>query len=1011
MNRKGHRAGTVFVLAILVVMTVGCGHNFYVSESDAAAYQANLRTASAANSLMSSFQGKLITLHFDSAVPRPHLASSNIRDVLAGIPNLFILDTLREISLDRLAQQLEQQSDAWIGEQLYLLQQTAGQGVKLQRLDHVSVEILSPPTLNYDTSKQAISFRGKVKLILSGTVQVPDLNQAFDITMTVDDYDLPGQLQFSNPYADAARVRILLSPHPGPITVVGAADQVNSGIGQFMSGQLASPLDAIGVLTYDNFGLADLRIVPSQPEAQLTAHYLSSPHVTEPAVDVVARQGDRKLYHAQKRLGTWQQFAPIPLSDPVASDPALVGSGAGRLELAAVSPLGQLLYAAWRAGAWHDMYRVSVPGHRFSNARPALVATAPSQVDIVLPGRDGHLYHARRVNGAWSPMEWVEAAEGIAQRPLRDPTAVLGGSLIAVFFVDARNRLFSVVYDTSSETWAAAREVPSQGVRFAPAAVSCGDGRVDVVYATANGGTHHQVLNFVPANKAVLPASDSDLNQTLTATPALTCSGFQQMELVGRASDNHLWHNHLVGTTSPQGVVDGRTIHAGWQGWNTIPNNFFGTTSLRQNANPGLALDSTRTGQVELLATSKGNGARPLYENVYDSQRFGRAPWTAVHWRGLQELNLAHVVGSPAMAVSDRHAQLAIAWSQIVGTPVATLESLIWRSPLDDNNLPRFSQVPSAEVMPGVDPVILSSGPGSIETFYVSPGGRLQDLRVLNGQMVPTELPALGTTIAAFSATAFGNGQIEVVGVATDRTLHHWRRINGQWSDPATVSGTVISAPILVHVGDGQLDLLAVGGDQRVYHWRFLSGAWTDYHQAPSDFNVSAIAFGASAASSWGDGTVDVVVVAADSGKMFHGRTIPLQLGMGFAEIKGTTFDTPSLVAFGPDNLLLLALGTDGFLYQNHARSSAGGNWTADDRRFGRDLSWTDFAPLTAARVFSSPVAHGGDDELTVVVSDMHARVYVNRCHNQTWTGFSALPGQPDGIRAAPRFRPAIEIH
>lgn len=1010
MNGKRHGSGAVFVLALLAI-TAGCGHNFYISESDAAAYQTNVRTASAANNLMSSFQGKIIRLQFDSSVPRPHVAGSNIRDVLAGIPNLFILNTLREISLDRLAQQLEQQSDAWIVDRFSVLQQTAGPGVKLQRLDHVSVEILSPPSLSYDASKQAISFRGKVKLIVSGNIQVSDLNQAFDVSMTVDDYDLPGQLQFSNPYADAARVRILLSPHPGPVTVIGAIDQVNSGIGQFMSGQLASPVDANGLLTYDNFGLADLRIAPSEPEVQLKAHYLSAPHMTEPVVDVVARQGDRKLYHAQKRSGTWQQFAPIPLNDPVASDPALVASGAGRLELAAVSAQGQLLYAAWRDGAWHDMYRIAVPSHRFSNARPALVATAPSQVDIVLPGRDGHLYHARRVNGAWSPMEWVEAAESIAQPPLRDPTAVLGGSLMGVLFVDARNRLFSVVYDTSSETWATATEVPSQGVRFAPAAVNCGDGRVDVVYATANGGTHHQVLNFVPANKAVLLASDSDLNQTLTATPALTCSGFQQIELVGRGSDNHLWHNHLVGTTSPQGVVEGRTIHAGWQGWNTIRDNFFGTTSLRQTANPGLALDSTRTGEVELLATSKGTGARPLYENVYDSQRFGRAPWTAVHWRGLQELNLAHVVGTPAMAVTDRHAQLAIAWSQIVGTPVATLESLIWSSPLGDNNLPRFSPVPSAEVMPGVDPVILSSGPGSIETFYASPGGRLEDLRVLNGQMVPTELPPLGTAIAAFSVTTFGNSQIELVGVASDRTLHHWRRINGQWSDPATISGTVISAPVLVHVGDGQLDLLAVGGDRRIYHWRFLSGAWTPYHQAPSDFNVSAIAFGASSASSWGDGTVDVVVVEDGSGKMFHGRTIPLQLGMGFAAIGGKTFDTPSLIALGPDNLLLLALGTDGFLYQNHAEAASGGNWTVDDRRFGRNLTWAGFSPLTATRVLASPVAHGADDELTVVVSDMHARVYVNRCHNQTWTGFSALPGQPEAIRAAPRFRPAIEIH
>lgn len=1029
MNKRPiFSAAALFSILALITLTAGCGRSFYVSESDAAAYRVNLQTATAANNLMSSFQGKIITLQFDSSGARPRLVTSNIRDLLRSIPNLFILDTVfREISLDRLAQQLEQQTDSWIGDRLYVLQQMGGHGVKLERLDRVTVQVLSAPTFSYDAARQTIAFQGKAKVFLSGRIQVnvalnagdvvgswfgSDPNHEFDITLTVNDYDLPGQLQFSNPYVDAARVRLLLSPHPGPITVSGASDDVDNGIARVMSGQLASPVDASGVLTYDNFGLADVRILPAQHESQLTARYLPAPHLTAPVVDLVARQADGRLYHARKLSGTWRSFVPIQLPDLVGGDPALISSGPGRLELAAVGAQGKLLYATWREGAWRDFVQVSAPPQQFFRAlRPALVATAPGQVDIVLPGGDGALYHARHVNGQWAAIERVQAAESQAQRPLRDPVAVISGSLMAVVFVDAQNRLFSIVYDTSSETWGTAMQIPGQGVRFAPAAASCGDGRVDVVYVTSSGGTHHQILNVVPANKAALPASDSDLNQNLTATPALTCSGFQQLELLGRGSNNRLWHNHLVGTTSPQGVVEGRTIHAGWQGWNTVRDKFFGTTFLGEYVNPGFALASTRTGDVQLLATSKGNGARTLYDDTYDSSRFGRAPWAAVHWRGLQELNLTHIVGAPGLAISDRHAEMAITWSQVVARPVATLESLIWSSSLGDNNLPHFVQMPTAEVMPGTDPVVVSSGPGSVETFYLSPDGRVEDIRVLNGLAVPTELPSLGTRIGAFSVVAFGNGQIELVGVAQDRTLHQWRRINGQWSDPALVSGTVISAPILVHVGDGQLDLLAVGGDQRIYHWRFLNGAWTDYHQAPSDFNVSAIAFGASAASSWGDGTIDVVVVEAGTGKMFHGRTIPLQLSMGFTAIGGSTFDTPSLVALGPNNLGLLALGTDGFLYENWSQPSSGGTWTAEDRRFGRDLRWPGFTPLTARKVFSGPIAHAGGDELSILVSDSDARVYLNRRTNQTWSGFSALPGQPTSVRAAPRFRPIIEVH
>jgi hypothetical protein len=73
----------------------------------------------------------------------------------------------------------------------------------------------------------------------------------------------------------------------------------------------------------------------------------------------------------------------------------------------------------------------------------------------------------------------------------------------------------------------------------------------------------------------------------------------------------------------------------------------------------------------------------------------------------------------------------------------------------------------------------------------------------------------------------FGEGQLEVVAVATNDALYHWRLRGNTWTNGAVqVSGTVISQPILTAFSPTRLHLLAIGTDSVVYN------AWATYDYA-----------------------------------------------------------------------------------------------------------------------------------------------------------------------------------
>jgi hypothetical protein len=649
-----------------------------------------------------------------------------------------------------------------------------------------------------------------------------------------------------------------------------------------------------------------------------------------------------------------------------------------------------------------------------------------------------------------------------------------------------------MAFDLDTATWGAPLPVPTQGtLSFTPAVAACGDGRVDVVYAGGRQHPFHRVLQ-ITSSTALALAEETAIGGTISASLALTCSGYRRLELIGRGTDNLPYHNHFVGPADFTGLHDGSQISPGWQGWDQLTGAFYGTAFSGQ-VSAFAALASTRTGDVSLL-TLQGGGSQPLLWNSYDSNRFGVAPWKAVEWRGFQQVGSVNAVGAPALAVSDRQLE--------VGLALRSGELRLAR--LSPTGLPQMEPLISS---PGA-PMPVSSGPGTLDIITPDINSGLDDFRLRNSEsstaFTTRSDPSWAPHIVSLAAVSSATGVIDVVGVADNNSLYHWRSLFGQWQQPvyvpfdvpstptsgligpgpipqpsapapsvassmpfifgfqrppsrpptdhrrpvpihqppqpAIVPGAASSAPVLVATGAGQLELFAIGsrtyrgtplGDGTLYHWRFTNGAWTPAEQVHWDRKASAAYFGQPAASSWGDGVVDLAVIEDDNGAVFHTRFLAApvpsdRLVIGgaqspptpvFTQIGGIARDVPVLASLGPQRLGMLEIGTDGYAYENWAvpTAPAGGRfaraWTLEQIALGLNLSWTGFSPLTSTPVTVGGVARVGDSELAATATDQSGVTYVNRFAGSRWTGFVAIPRSSSGTAPAQSFKAPLIVH
>src|SRR5262245_59420206 len=178
-------------LGLALLVLGGCCPAFYLTDYDVATYTRQLGTAEGANDTLSPWQGAVVTIDFDG---NNRIASSNLRQVFRERGLVRFTPEMME----RAGAQVERELDTWIGGELTQLVQ--GLGATLERLRRVRLEVLSAPRFNFDLPAQLVRFGFAVRASVSGQIYVPQASERYDVTLTVDRYELGGTLEFGAPH-------------------------------------------------------------------------------------------------------------------------------------------------------------------------------------------------------------------------------------------------------------------------------------------------------------------------------------------------------------------------------------------------------------------------------------------------------------------------------------------------------------------------------------------------------------------------------------------------------------------------------------------------------------------------------------------------------------------------------------------------------------------------------------------------------------------------------------------
>jgi hypothetical protein len=1110
------RATRCFVQLLLplfaAIICCSCGSSFYASESDTRAINVTMSTADAATELLAGLPSGTaasppVQILFDASSGTPRIANvDSLRNIVSGLGDLAYFEQSNgQLNLERLAAQLADRLNAYINDRVTLFADQGGSQIKLTSLRDISAHVATPFVVTYTPASATIAFQGAVAVTVRGTIDVQLLSGVdefvagifgdnpdglSDVIVNLPSVPIAGHLQlFPSVYPVPSRVLVHVDAPsaPGPLQVDvsgGKTSDVNSGIQQLFAHQLSSPIDVDVELAFDNFVVSGLKLLA---DGSLTFEYHPLPAHAEYAADAVARAGDGTVLHARKRALSWSGFAAIPALSPVAGDPVVVASGNGNLEFAAVIASGGLLYSAWRDEAWTDPLTLRLPRitHRrppqpagearrtprqpefTANSRPAVIATAPGQVEIVAVDTLAQLWHLRRVNGAWLAPARIDSGSSVAAR-VRDPVLVWIDQHLLLGYVDANNALYVASFDLDSERWNAPTVIPTQGVLQMPAIVACGDGRFDVVYRTTVGTARH-ATGALGADGSVSLGAESQIGANLSAAPSLVCSGYQQMELVGRGKDFGFYYDHYVGPASPQGSLAGVTVNAGWQGWVSQSRAFYAVPLLTPffggRVGPTLGVDASRTGDVQVIAPVLGTGPQLVFESRFASARFGRSAWQAVEWRGFAQLGSARFVGTPSVAISDQSLEYVCPGSGLVR--------------VNDGGVLTHE----GKVVAGADPIVLSTGPGSVDVLALYARGIVVDTRVLNG--APTTSMALAVApspIVSFSAVANRAGRIDVVAVSANHRLYHWMRLKGLWQGPRDVQllvttaptppglsapqpqhgpaerlpptgeapprssppipptsaprpswqlvdGQVTSVPVLVGTGADQLELLATGGasfdsgDHPLFRWRFRHGAWSQPVPVDTGLTVSSEKLGRLSAAATGNGAVDVVLVDAATRAVSQVRLLP-DGGLAnwvpadpadptghLAAVGGTVTSSPSILSWSALHQTVFANGTDSLMYSADSRPTGSQNPNAVYRAGAAPrMEWGGFTPVAEASLMLGGLAQPEVRDLAVGAGGSDTS-FLGRSSGARPVAFAALPTSEALLPPPQTCRPALAVH
>ncbi len=249
-RRARTRHGLV-ALGLFLLAFGGCSPAFYLTDYDVATYTRQLGTADGANDTLSPWQGAVITIDFDAS---NRIVSSNLREIFRE-RGLF---RFTPEMMERAGAQVERELDTWIGPELTRLVQ--GLEARLERLYRVRLELLGAPRFVFAPPGQTVNFGLAVRASVRGRIFVPEANERYDVTLTVDSYQIGGSLQFGLPHPQGTQVRLRAQPVPVGISLSGNArrEVVDAAI-QRLAGPLSAPVDITRTLSYGLFAVPELR--------------------------------------------------------------------------------------------------------------------------------------------------------------------------------------------------------------------------------------------------------------------------------------------------------------------------------------------------------------------------------------------------------------------------------------------------------------------------------------------------------------------------------------------------------------------------------------------------------------------------------------------------------------------------------------------------------------------------------------------------------------------------------
>jgi hypothetical protein len=278
---KGNMLRYVYGLLILALSlaSTGCGQDFYLSESEVAAYAAFMSSEQNANNFIgTSLPGQMLDLQFNNSSQPPTLTSTNLVTLMRNYTTLGLVEGVNhQIQLDRLNGELQRQIENWIRNELQLYMGNNNAGVRLSQLSSIQVHFLNRPTFTFHPERQAIAFNLSVRLNINGTIEVSvldaitdllfDINGSYPLTVDINNFNLSGEAILGQSFADASEITLNITPQPGTITVSdsgssSAPGEVKNGVRDLISMQLSQPLVQSFTQRYDYFVLTGLRLTP-----------------------------------------------------------------------------------------------------------------------------------------------------------------------------------------------------------------------------------------------------------------------------------------------------------------------------------------------------------------------------------------------------------------------------------------------------------------------------------------------------------------------------------------------------------------------------------------------------------------------------------------------------------------------------------------------------------------------------------------------------------------------------